>query len=72
MQVQGSHIQQPLEQTDAQANHGDDHEHQQERSANDGRTNGSSPGHSAGENFTNIANQSGDSHSLSRSNAYFQ
>lgn len=73
MQVQTSDVNQTLEQADAQTHQGDDDEHQQERSAYDGRTNGSGPGHGGGENITNVTNQGGNGHSsLSRSNASFQ
>lgn len=67
MQFQASAIDQTLEQADAQTHQGDDNEHQQQGSAHDGRTNGSSPGHGGGKNIADIANQSGNSNALSRS-----
>ena len=61
------HVQQTLEQANAQADQGNDHEHQQDRSLYDGRTNLRCPAHSASEDLTDIANQSGDSSGSSRS-----
>ena len=54
------HVQQTLEQANAQADQGNDHEHQQDRSLYDGRTNLRCPAHSASEDLTDIANQSGN------------
>lgn len=63
------HIQQTLEQADAQTNDGDDDEHQQQGSAHDGRTHRSGPSHCGGENLTDIANQACNSNGSSRSDS---
>lgn len=63
------HIEQTLKQANAQTNQRNDHEHQQNRSLHDGRTDLSGPAHSTGENITNVANQTGDGNSRLSSTA---